>query len=108
MGELLTARKGTIMAKNSGTIHEIIETNRRRPWKHAPSAHWTALIMTGILSAPTIADTIRDRDPYMLVASLALAIVFFLILETALYLTSPPSGTKPQGHGKGHVDQPNK
>lgn len=96
------------MAKRNGTIHEIIETNRRRPWRHAPSAHWTALILTGILSAPTIADTIRDRDPCMLMASLGLAIVFFLVFETALYLTSPPSGTKPRGHGKGHLDQPNR
>ncbi|WP_217949821.1 hypothetical protein [Bifidobacterium pseudolongum] len=96
------------MAKRNGTIHEIIETNRRRPWRHAPSAHWTALILTGILSAPTIADTIRDRDPCMLMASLGLAIVFFLVFETALYLISPPSGTKPQGHGKGHLDQPNR
>ena len=96
------------MAKKTGTIHEIITTNQRRPWKHAPSAHWTALIMTGILSAPTIAGTIHDRDPYMLMASLGLAIVFFLISETALYLTSPPSGTKPQSHGEGHLDQPNR
>lgn len=96
------------MAKRNGTIHEIIETNRRRPWRHAPSAHWTALILTGILSAPTIVDTIRDRDPCMLMASLGLTIVFFLVFETALYLTSPPSGTKPQGHGKGHLDQPNR
>lgn len=96
------------MAKRNGTIHEIIEANRRRPWRHAPSAHWTALILTGILSAPTIVDTIRDCDPCMLMASLGLAIVFFLVFETALYLTSPPSGTKPQGHGKGHLDQPNR
>lgn len=96
------------MAKKSGTIHEIIETNRRKPWRHFPNAHWTALIMTGILSAPTIIDTIRACDPYMLLASLALAAVFFLCFETALYLTSPPSGTKPRGHGKGHPDQPNR
>lgn len=95
------------MAKKNGTIHEIIETNRHSPWKHAPSAHWTALILTGILSASAIADAIRAYDPYMLVASLGLAIVIFLVFETALYLASPPSGPKPQGHGKGHLDQPN-
>ncbi len=96
------------MAKKSGTMHKIIETNRRKPWRHFPNAHWTALIMTGILSAPTIIDTIRACDPYMLLASLALAAVFFLCFETALYLVSPPLGTKPQDHGKEHPDHPNR
>lgn len=96
------------MAKKTRTIYEIIETNRGKPWRHFPNAHWTALIMTGIPSAPTIASAIRACDPYMLVASFGLAIVFFLFFETALYLASPPPGTKPQDHGQKHPDQPNR
>lgn len=95
------------MAKRNGTIHEIIETNRRRPWRHAPSAHWTALILTGILSAPTIADTIRDRDPCMLMASLGLAIVFLWSSETALYLISLPLGRSHKATAK-DTHQPNR
>lgn len=96
------------MAKKSGTIHKIIETNQGKPWRHFPNAHWTALIMTGILSTPTIAGAIHEHDPYMLLASLALAAVIFLVFETALYLASPPPRTKPQDHGKEYPDHPNR
>ena len=88
------------MAKHNGTIHKIIITNRRRPWKHGPNAHWTALIMTGVLSAPTIISTICARDLYILAATLILTVMVFLFVETALYLTFPPPLT-----GKGRTPE---
>ncbi|PAU67143.1 hypothetical protein B1400_1706 [Bifidobacterium italicum] len=78
------------MAKNNGTIHDIIETNRRRPWRHFPNAHWSSLIMTCVLSTLMIIGAIRAHAPCIIAASLLVAGVIFLIVEAAFYAASTP------------------